>query len=83
MVLFGQRKERYDGEHAPEPVLCWSEFEVDDNPDGWEKAVHSKKAAYAEGFQAFRIVAVNVDGDKIRKLLLGMPVVEGGVETGI
>ena len=67
-VLFGQPKERYEGEFAPEPCLCWSEFEADENPDGFEEAC--TQARQNKEFQAFVLTTVKVDSDAIRNLML-------------
>lgn len=77
-VLFGQRKEQY----APEALLCWEEYSVDENPDGWEEAVEAEKAKAlkSEDFSALRVITVAVDGNKIARLLNDTPAVTGTIE---
>lgn len=78
-VLFGQQKESYDGEHAPAALLVWDEYAVDENPEGFEKDVEKTKATYREDMIAMRVVAVEVDQDKIRRLLLSTPTIPGEI----
>ncbi len=79
-ILFGQRKQRYDGEHAPEPLLCWSEYEVDENPGGFEEACDRIRREKESEFSAFRLILVGVDGDRIERLLNQPPTVQGTVD---
>jgi hypothetical protein len=79
-ILFGQRKENYDGEHAPEALLCWTEYDVDENGEGWDAEVAKVTATNATSMAAIRVVRVAVDQDKIRRLLLVPPKVEGNVQ---
>lgn len=77
-VLFGQRKESYSGEYAPEALLCWDEFCVEENPDGFEEAcAAAKKEAQKNEIVRTRLIEIKVDGDKIDKLLNGNPSIEG------
>lgn len=79
-ILFGQRKQRYEGEYAPEALVTWDEYCVDENPEGWETAVAEAKAKYGEEMSSMKIINVSCDGDKIVKLLNGTPTVKGEVE---
>lgn len=79
-VLFGQRKQRYDGEFGPEALVCWDEFCVDENPGGFEEACACHIAARGGEFSSTRVIEIRVDGDKIAKLLNKNPVVEGEVK---
>ena len=78
-ILFGHRKESYEGENAPEPLLCWSEFEVDDNPKGFNDAVLRTLQERASDFEVTRLILVHVDGDAILRILRDPPVIEGKV----
>jgi hypothetical protein len=80
-ILFGQRKESYDGEHAPEALVCWTEYDVDENAEGWQEAVAKAKAENGEHMLAMREIRVTCDGDHIRRLLLGSPAILGTVKT--
>ncbi len=79
-ILFGQRAERYEGEFAPEVLTARDEFTVEENPDGWESELSSTKAVSGKDMVAMREVVVEVDGDKIRNLLLVMPKVKGEIK---
>lgn len=81
-VLFGQRAESYEGEHAPEAFLVWDGGSVDENPEGFKRAVDEAKAELSSDIVATRVIVVRVDGERIRRLLIGTPVVEGGILTG-
>lgn len=72
-ILWGQRKESYEGQYAPEALNCWTEFEVDENPEGFEEDCEAQKAKHLKEFVAFRVIPVEVSGDKIRNILVGTP----------
>jgi hypothetical protein len=79
-ILFGVRKSIYAGEYGPEALLCWEEYSVDENPDGWEKALKEAKAKYAPDMEAMRVIKIAVDADRIYKLLVGTPTLTGTVK---
>jgi hypothetical protein len=72
-VLFGQRRERYEGEHAPEILCAWDEWSIEENPDGFSEAVELARKEVGEEMVATRVIILDVDGDKIRKMLVGVP----------
>lgn len=78
-ILFGQRKQSYAGEHAPEPLLCWSEYEIEENPEGFDQEVLEKTKKAESDFSAVRLIVVEVDQDKIARLLNEPPTVKGTV----
>lgn len=78
-VLFGQRKESYPGEYGPEVLFAWDEFCVDQNPEGFADALEKTRAEYAPDMAAMRLLDVEVDQDRIRRLLLATPMVSGTV----
>ena len=80
-VLFGQRKEDYDGQYAPEALLAWDEYSREDNYDGFEEAVENEKKTVGDQMTAMRVIDLEVDGDKIRRLLIGTPVVKATIKT--
>ena len=78
--LFGQAKESYDGEHAPELICSIDEYVLEDNPAHWENTKKDALAhGYADNFISLKEVEVEVDQDKIRSILLSNPVVAGEV----
>lgn len=82
MILWGQRKEAYPEQYAPEPVVCWGEYEVDENPEGFEEACEEYKKARHSEFVAFRVIPLAVDLNKVQEILVGeAPTLEGKVES--
>lgn len=82
-VMFGQREESYPGQHGPEALdFVWDEYCVDENPDGFEQACkEAEEKAKKDGFLRTKLIVVNVNGDKISKLLNEPPTIEGTVES--
>jgi len=82
LILFGQRVQQYEGQYAPEALLCWDEYCVDENPDGWADAVEAekKKALDSKDFTAVRVIEVVVDGNKVYRLLNETPILKGEVQ---
>ena len=68
-ALFGQRKEHYEGEYAPELLLAWDEYSVEENKDGWEKELKKARAGNQDEMVSMRVIAITVNGDYIRKAL--------------
>lgn len=80
-ILFGHRQEEYDGQFAPEALVCWDEFCVEENPDGFEEEC-AKYLKKTEGeFAATRVIQVEVDGEEIIRHLTGTPTIEGAVTS--
>lgn len=77
-ILFGQRKQRYEGEYAPEALTVWDEYAVDENPGGFEEDIEATKKKHGgdKEFSSFKVIAVNVNGDKIAALLNDTPEVD-------
>ena len=80
-VLFGQREESYEGEYAPEALLCWDEFCVDDNPDGFDEECARYLQDHEGEFVASKVILIDIDGEKVRDLLIGVPVLKGAVKA--
>ena len=78
-ILFGQRKEHYHGEFAPEALVCWDDATIDENPDGFENACEAARQKHQSEFVAFRVIPIRVDGDKIRQILTSTPVLRGTI----
>lgn len=79
-ILFGQRKESYPGEYGPEVLVCWDEFCIDENPEGFHEAVEKARKEYESSFTSMRVVVVKVDGSKIKQLLNETPAVNGEIQ---
>lgn len=67
-ILFGQRKQRYAGEYAPEALEIMDEFAFDENP-GW---LSEKQDDYhvSDEFEALQIVPVTVSMDELKHRLI-------------
>ena len=79
-ILFGQRKQSYAGEYAPEVLVCWTESDVEENPEGFDQAVLEAVEKAKSDFSATRVLIVSVNAQKITRLLNESPVIEGTVE---
>jgi hypothetical protein len=78
-ILFIQRKESYPGECAPEALVVWDEYSVDENPEGFENAIKLSLAGQGSDVAAHRVIRVRVDQERIHKLLVKVPTVDGSI----
>lgn len=67
MILMGQRKERYEGEYAPEALECINEFGHDENPE----FMRDKLREYQNTgeFDSLSVVAVEINGRQVLDIL--------------
>jgi len=79
-VLFGVRKEAYEGQYGTEVRLAWDEYCIEENPEGWDEAVEKERQAIGDDMQAMRVVVLDVNENEIRKLIIGTPVVEAKID---
>ena len=79
-ILFGQRRQSYDGEFAPEPLLCWSAYEIDENPEGYDGAVEAAQKKAEKDFSSTQVFIIKVDGEKIAKILNEPVVIKGEIQ---
>lgn len=79
-ILFGQRKERYAGEYAPEALVVADEFTMDENPEWMEEQVkeHEKNTDYV-ALRVFEIDLGPGSQGRIREQLIGTPKLTGRV----
>lgn len=70
-VLFAQRTEEYQGQHAPECLAVMSEWDEDANPDYLR---HEKAKADATGeFERTEVIPLDVSTEAVlRRLLPGV-----------
>ena len=80
-VMFGHRQERYKGEYNPEPFFCWSEYEVEENPEGFATECAKARESRAAEFAAMKVFAIEVNEDAIVKQLLEAPTIQGKLVT--
>lgn len=79
-ILFGQRKENYEGQYGPEAILCWDEFCIDENPAEFDKQVDTTIDSLKSDFSSFKIIDIEVNQEKIRQMLsASIPVLPGRV----
>lgn len=71
--LFGLRKEQYEGQNAPELLLAWDEYCIEENPEGWETEVQSLIEHLGKEMTAMRIVDIEVDSKRLRDALVKTP----------
>ena len=79
-VLFGQQKEDYPGQYAPEALEVMDEYAWEDNST-W---LLEKLSEYEKDrrFEALKIIEVDVGSQEtIRELLIGLPSLRGKVLT--
>lgn len=80
-VLFGQRKEGYTEQYAPEALEVMDEFAYDENGQWLEDKLKEHEAT--KEFLALKIVRVDLGAgsqENIRHLLVGTPEIKGTVE---
>lgn len=70
-VLFMQQKESYEGEYLPEVLVSWTEYERDENPDGFDIDIEDAKEEHEEAAAGFALVTLVVDGARLRDMCLG------------
>lgn len=51
----------------PDCELGWTQWGVDDNPDGWEKEKADVLARYGSGIHSSREIEVRLDHDEVLK----------------
>lgn len=71
LVLFGQLKNSYPGQYAPDALACMTEYAHSDNP-AYLEGEHAK-ALESKAYESVALVALNVDGARIDELLSPKP----------
>lgn len=78
--LFGQTRESYPEEYAPELICAIDEWVLDANPDHWEKIKkEALKDDYDKNFISLKEIDISVDQTMIRSILLDSSKVNGEV----
>lgn len=62
-VLFGQRKEQYDGQHAPEALDVIDEYSVDSNAGFMDESLANAMRKFGEEFEGIAWFPVEIAGD--------------------
>lgn len=76
-VIFGQRKERYEGERAPEALDVMDEFSYEENPDWIHKRLQTHRVN--PDFERFEIIDIEVPMRDILNILRPSIKVQGKV----
>lgn len=64
-TLWAKRRDSYPGEHAPELLVAWDEFSIDDYREGWEDAKASELAAMEGDLVASAELVIDVPDDAV------------------
>ena len=79
-VLFGQREEEYDGQHAPEAIDVIDSYTANENPEYMDKAkdkiIEDDKFVSLDWFE-IELGTVEMD---IRNILIAMPKLRGQIK---
>jgi hypothetical protein len=71
LVLFVQRKEMYEGQCAPEALVCVDEYTNEENPKWFKEACESELKALDENdIAGHAVVEIEVPQDVIRNACL-------------
>jgi hypothetical protein len=81
-ILFVQRKESYEGEHAPEALLVDDEFTEEINPDYFEKEKEKILNEAKDDITGYCVVRFEVDQDRIRELCFNRETIINAKEMG-
>ena len=66
-IIFGLRKESYEGQHAPEALEVMDEYSYEENAEWLNNKLSSYKAE--DEFMNVEIVTVNISHDKLDKIM--------------
>ena len=79
-ILFGQMKESYAEQYAPEALCCVDEYTDEDNPEFFEKECEKVIKLYGRDYVSSKIIEIEVNQDKIRELFLNNPKIDGYIK---
>lgn len=77
-VIFGQRKESYLGEYAPEALEVMDEYRYSENPD-WLNGKYSEYEA-SKDFSSLRIIDIHIDNETLVGILNVTPAMTGKIK---
>ena len=66
-VLFGQIKEEYEGQYAPEALAVADECTMDENPEYMDERI--KDAEKVDEFSSIALIDINIDDDDVYRRL--------------
>ena len=67
-ALFAMRKSSVDDDLLPECLVCWDEFCVEENPDGFDTDCEKAKKSLGDELAFARVVELSVPDSELRKL---------------
>jgi hypothetical protein len=68
-LLVLHRRERYQGEHAPEVVSVCDEVTLEENPSWWPSEVEKQKAAVGDDASAWAVVTIELPAEALLSAL--------------
>lgn len=77
--LFGQRKAHGGEQLAPELVVAWDEYCIEENGDGFD--ADCSKGMENTDFEAFAFFDIEVDGEAIRSKLCDTVKLKGTIKS--
>ena len=77
-LLVMHRRERYEGEYAPEVLAVCDEWTLEDNPGWWEREIVQQKALIGDDASAWAVVTIELSTDSLMLALYPkMPLTSG------
>lgn len=80
-ILFAQRKQTYEGQHAPEVIAAIDESGYNNNPQFLQDMLEDNKNP--DIYSSLKIIGINVDMSAIKKILNDNPILEGTIEKDL
>ena len=77
-ILFGHRKERYEGEFAPEALEIMDEYNCDDNPSWLSEKL--KEYEQSGDFDLLKIMTVHINTQTFERLFFETEELQGDLE---
>lgn len=78
-TLWIQRKERYEGEFAPECLLAVDEYTDDSNPEYWEEQSKKELDACGNDVESHAIINIRIPRAEVEKQLRPGGTIDGTV----
>lgn len=63
ICLFGTRKHSLD---APELMLAWDEYSMDENPEGFSQECKDARKSWGEDLEQWRTIEIEIDEERLR-----------------
>jgi hypothetical protein len=66
-MLWGKRPEAYPGEYAPELMLAWDEYCLDDNEAGYQEAKAAAIKSWGSDFVQGQEIVISIPDDALNR----------------